>query len=434
MNTRHNVADTTRAEGYTRLFSKRQPRVDRSAALRLVSEAMGRNRRNLDVSKKIRIGYTYLGQFLTHETTFLPAFDAVDRQLMPSNRRTAILDLDSLYGVVPRDPSRYEGNLLSSFRLGRNLSERRIWSGRLASYDVPRESGQALIPDPRNDENAIVVQLHALFMRFHNAVVAKLSDCVKEDELFACARAVVARHFQAIVLTDFLPTVCDEEIANGYLKSKLQFGLDMSGLRSGPRIPARMPLEIASAAFRLHPLVKGRYTLSNDEDSALIQSLLRPEPKQPLLPHQAVDWNLFFGPDDARKFAARLEPKLAAPLVELPAKDGNGSFNLAHQTLLRGDRLGLPSGQVVADSLEKRGLVAPGHLAGQIRDNLPGGSPTTRDLVDDTPLWLYLMIEAKVRKDGDCLGEIGVPSTVRHVHVSGALDTRVDPGSRGPGP
>ena len=27
--------------------------------------------------------------------------------------------------------------------------------------------------------------------------------------------------------------------------------------------------------------------------------------------------------------------------------------------------------------------------------------------MDDTPLWLYLMIEAKVRKDGDCLGEIG---------------------------
>ena len=81
-----------------------------------------------------------------------------------------------------------------------------------------------------------------------------------------------------------------------------------------------MPLEIASAAFRLHPLVKGRYTLSNDEDSALIQSLLRPEPKQPLLPHQAVDWNLFFGPDDARKFAARLEPKLAAPLVSFQRK------------------------------------------------------------------------------------------------------------------
>ena len=35
----------------------------------------------------------------------------------------------------------------------------------------PSEPARALIDDPRNDENIIVSQLHAIFLRFHNKVV-----------------------------------------------------------------------------------------------------------------------------------------------------------------------------------------------------------------------------------------------------------------------
>ena len=42
---------------------------------------------------------------------------------------------------------------------------------------LPRgPNGRALIGDPRNDENRIVAQLHAIFLRFHNQVADHLGD------------------------------------------------------------------------------------------------------------------------------------------------------------------------------------------------------------------------------------------------------------------
>src|SRR5262249_59808 len=67
-------------------------------------------------------------------------------------------------------------------RLGRRLNNRKKDLG----YDVPRpeepdptrpredESEKALIGDPRNDENVIIAQLHAVFLQFHNRVVDEL--------------------------------------------------------------------------------------------------------------------------------------------------------------------------------------------------------------------------------------------------------------------
>src|SRR5258708_2516179 len=43
------------------------------------------------------------------------------------------------------------------------------------SREVPRgPNDRALIGDPRNDENRIVAQLHAIFLRFHNQVAKHL--------------------------------------------------------------------------------------------------------------------------------------------------------------------------------------------------------------------------------------------------------------------
>ena len=41
--------------------------------------------------------------------------------------------------------------------------------------DLPRNSqGRALIGDPRNDENLIVSQLEATFIKFHNRIVERV--------------------------------------------------------------------------------------------------------------------------------------------------------------------------------------------------------------------------------------------------------------------
>src|SRR5437773_1731108 len=118
----------------------------------------------------IAAGYTYLGQFIDHDITFDPA-SSLQQQNDPDaleDFRTPRLDLDSLYGRGPDDqPYLYDkatGRL--KFRLGGNVGV-----GTQVRPDVPRlaaPDNTALIGDKRNDENKIVVQLQALFLRFHN--------------------------------------------------------------------------------------------------------------------------------------------------------------------------------------------------------------------------------------------------------------------------
>ena len=56
--------------------------------------------------------------------------------------------------------------------------------------DLPRNlPGRALIGDARNDENAIVAQLHLLFIKFHNAVLDGLPDRDRHWRSFSSRRA-----------------------------------------------------------------------------------------------------------------------------------------------------------------------------------------------------------------------------------------------------
>ena len=86
--------------------------------------------------------------------------------------RTPRFDLDNLYGRGPDDqPYMYKKDGIRML-LGERMSGDPFDPG---AVQLPRgPSGRALIGDPRNDENRIVAQLHAIFLRFHNRVVHKL--------------------------------------------------------------------------------------------------------------------------------------------------------------------------------------------------------------------------------------------------------------------
>ena len=76
------------------------------------------------------------------------------------------------------------------------------------SRQVPRgPNGRALIGDPRNDENRIVAQLHAVFLRFHNQVAKHLGENASFDEV----RQQVRWHYQWVLVTDYLRTVINNE-------------------------------------------------------------------------------------------------------------------------------------------------------------------------------------------------------------------------------
>src|SRR5215203_3170460 len=136
---------------------------------------MERPRKKLFQNHDLPAGFTYLAQFVDHDITFDPTTLA-GRESDPQalvNFRTPRLDLDSVYGLGPTvQPYLYDWTDTAPGGT-RLLVER----NRHGVDDLPRNAqGRALIGDPRNDEHAIIAQLHLLFIRFHNAVVDQLAD------------------------------------------------------------------------------------------------------------------------------------------------------------------------------------------------------------------------------------------------------------------
>ena len=81
-------------------------------------------------------------------------------------------------------------------------------------HDLPRvgkggvkAAQQALIPDPRNDENLIVAQTHNAMICFHNKVVDKTSKTLSPAQRFAIARKRVTLHYQWLLRHDYLPRI-----------------------------------------------------------------------------------------------------------------------------------------------------------------------------------------------------------------------------------
>lgn len=153
---------------------------------------------DLNVKRRPPAGYTYFGQFVDHDLSCdlspLPA--AVEDPTGVPNLRRNLLCLDNLYGMGPgsaTDGALYEANGLY-FRLGAALSNAH-------SFDVPLDgSGQPLTADPRNAENALVRQVHALFLQLHNRAIDELGTAGgSAPEKFAAARERVQEQYQYLV-------------------------------------------------------------------------------------------------------------------------------------------------------------------------------------------------------------------------------------------
>lgn len=113
---------------------------------------------------QIPAGFTYLGQFLDHDLTFdksglMEGVDISPATLLQS--RSPSLDLDSLYGNGPQDSGSAKFYEADGLHLKVGTAQ-----GGPAGSDLPRVAagasvGEAIIPDPRNDENLAVAQTHA---------------------------------------------------------------------------------------------------------------------------------------------------------------------------------------------------------------------------------------------------------------------------------
>ena len=155
----------------------------------------------------IPAGYTYFGQFVDHDITLdiSSSLDVGTNANTINNMRSPALDLDSLYSRGPGSGPVY---LRVSFvrpsdsREVPGGNQHQHGSGWTEQHGSPRRDGYAdefrcpqiagaqtaIIGDPRNDENLIVVQLHHAMLRFHNAVVDLLLAASFAGDIFAEAK------------------------------------------------------------------------------------------------------------------------------------------------------------------------------------------------------------------------------------------------------
>ena len=166
-------------------------------------------------------GYTYFGQFVDHDLTFdntssLNVDDIEVQSRQPSNLRTPRFDLDSLYGDGPdAQPFMYDVDGASLLFKDSGVNATGFFLNQ-ADRDLLRSpNGRAIIGDKRNDENVIVGQIQLLFVRYHNAVVAKLHAedmTLTGTALFQKARDMVRWTYQSLVVRDFLPRIVQAEV------------------------------------------------------------------------------------------------------------------------------------------------------------------------------------------------------------------------------
>lgn len=407
-----------------------------------------------DESPRIAAGYTYLGQFIDHDITFDPAsslqqFNDPDAL---EDFRTPRLDLDCIYGRGPADqPYLYEKPSRTKFILG---ADRGI--NGMHRPDLHRTAdGTALIGDKRNDENKIVAQIQALFLKFHNKVFDELGarfPAGKEDDRFLETQRVVRWCYQWIVLHDFLPKICDSSIVKDLMPGQdhrgpnLQFYLPHDG-------DAYIPIEFAVAAYRFgHSMVRPSYALNEKAFSTATFPFNGAQIKfgripvfvahakastdamngfgefAPQLPSAwGIDWAFFFGKLATAKKGQpqipqpsyRIDASLVDPLGDLPEFAAAGVpspfASLAFRNLLRGFRMRLPSGQRVAQMIGVNPLTEEELWSKRNEEETIQGWPEgvaflnshRKWLEGSAPLWYYILKEAEIRHHGHHLGQLG---------------------------
>jgi hypothetical protein len=398
---------------FTVLFPQLRPAVFDEHDLRLLADEMTPKRERKHAAEArpdpeedpaIPAAYTYLGQFADHDITYDPTSSlraSLDRAQIErlADFRTPRFDLDNLYGRGPADqPYMYAQDgihMLPGKHLSGNPDDPH-------AFQVPRGPNErALIGDPRNDENRIVSQLHAIFLRFHNRVADELGT----DASFEEVRDQVRWHYQSMLVTDFLPAIIDDETYGRVFGDPYKPVPGLPELRSGLRL---MPVEFSVAAYRFgHSMIRSQYRLNADVEKPIFFSKNSDATAdlagfRPIPDGWAIDWNLFIGLTDPvvrrPQHAFKIDTSLASPLRHLPKQVATHPSMLALRNLERGNTFGLPSGQCVARALgvdpipnDKLmiGKAAAGAERRPLADVVPGFG-------GKAPLWAYILSEAQV--------------------------------------
>ncbi|HTX13247.1 MAG TPA: peroxidase family protein [Solirubrobacteraceae bacterium] len=384
-------------------------------------------------------GSTFVGQFIDHDITFdqTSQLGIPRNPLISPNTRTPLLDLDSVFGGGPgMRPDLYVENPDGS--VGPQL---KIGTGGVHE-DLPRVANgdgsyTALVGDPRDDENVIVGGMHCAHILFYNRVLDELSEhdlarfpavrAQREDPgnnyaAFLLAREVTLWHYQWLLVNEHLPQIAGQDVVNDVLARGNRFYRPPAG-------DTFMPIEFGAAGYRMgHSMVRPSYranftsgtgdstSATADPFFALVFDKNEPDFSDPVTydrddllggypaPRRYVGWQTFFDLGDGNvKNNKKIDPIVSSVLFTLPVPaiaphTQTSPTVLPQRNLLRQLTWGLPSGQAIA-----RAMCAPA-LAASDLDELAGVYPP---FAQSTPLWYYILAEAKAIADGLNLGPVG---------------------------
>lgn len=340
-------------------------------------------------------GVTFFGQFLDHDMTFDNAspLGVPTRPEVSPNLRTPAFDLDTVYGGGPTaSPHLFNADRITM----------RVESGGLFE-DVPRRPDQqAIIGDPRNDENLMISGLHAAFLVFHNKVAERLrAQGTPESALFETARRTVLWHYQWIILNEFLPQIIGRPLVDHILR----FGRQFYRPPGAPSIPVEFQI-----AYRFgHSMIRPSYraNLAGDGGQPFFGFIFDPVAEGQADPvdlrggaragRRFIGWQTFFNFGDGQvRPNKRMDTQLSTPLFQLPLRSipsGDPPISLATRNLLRHLTWSLPSGQRLATTM---GIP---HVDTSELGPLGFGT--------NAPLWYYVLKEGQDLGDGIQLAGVG---------------------------
>jgi len=340
-----------------------------------------------DENPRIPAGWPFFGQFIAHDITNdrAPLQETEDLNTL-QNFRKPRLDLECIYGAGPvGQPYLYDLHDPDKLLIGRSEAP---------TGDLPRnEQGLALVGDARNDTHVFISQLHLAFLHFHNRIVDRIrTQNSKSQEVFDRSAQTVRRHYQWIVVHEFLPLIVGSDV----LDELTQSGPKLCRFEGSPFIP----VEFSDGAYRFgHAQIRETYDVNSKARAVPIFPDL--VGIRPVTPERRVEWKLFFKfkEEEPPQASRRMSPQLVPALMRLPddlvGQTTRAEFHsLASRDLYRGHSVALPSGESIARAM---GL-----------DPCTAAELKTADANwPETPLWLYVLAEAEVQHKGEYLGELG---------------------------
>lgn len=451
---------------FCRLFPEgAQPDAEALKALGLAMET--EDAANTQPDSSIAAGFTYFGQFVDHDINFDRTPLTVGGSADPGatiNNRTPALDLDSVYGGGPGvRPDLYEADR-ATFRVGLCADSADAAGNPITGQfrnDFVRVARKAVIGDPRNDENLALAQLHIAFLKFHNSFIREIKatfPALPAATLFKRAREATIKHYQRMVLRDFLPKIIDPNAIEAVLSGGHRI--------FKPQDHDHMPIEFSVAAFRLgHSMIRPKYEWNrvfHSKPNALAPATLEllfeftqfsgsttPDDSpffgaETLPSNWIVDWRMMFDvegkpPPTGFKInrARKLDTHLANALKKLPEFLSMGVadpalVSLASRNLLRGRLVKLPHGLAVADAIIAAGLPHAKLTEAQLRGGPHGAKLEAVGLLKTPPLWYYILREGEML-NGERLGAVGsaivaetLVAHVRNADVSVLADPSIN--------